>query len=109
MNSRSLQETCAIHVLPYGFFMCAKCMGAGSNFVLHRTIEDLWASKKMISWSWYHFAFTAEEANNEGSDFYILVCEESFQALEDDKKVDNCGQVVFWEEHIVDGSHYKNN
>jgi hypothetical protein len=54
-----------------------------------------------------HFAVIIEKGNNEGSIFWILICEEPLHVVEEERKIDSWGQVVFQGEHIVIGKYYK--
>ncbi len=38
-----------------------------------------------------HFAILVEEWNNEGSDFWILICEKPLHVVEEENKIDDWG------------------
>ncbi len=42
-----------------------------------------------------HFVIVAYEGNNEGSNFWIVICEEPLHVVEEERKFDNWGQVVY--------------
>jgi hypothetical protein len=43
----------------------------------------------------HHFAIIVKEGNNEGSNFWTLICEEPLHVVEQERKIDSGGQVVF--------------
>lgn len=54
-----------------------------------------------------HFAVVVDEGHNERFDFWIFICEEPFHAMEEERKVDNWGQVLYRGKQIVIGRYYK--
>jgi hypothetical protein len=54
-----------------------------------------------------HFAVVVDEGNNEGSNFWIFIWEEPLHVVEEEKKNDNWGQVVYKGEQIVIRRYYK--
>ncbi len=55
----------------------------------------------------HHFVVVAEEGNNEGSDFWIFICEKPLHDVEEEMKKDSWGKVVFQGRQIVIGKYYK--
>ncbi len=53
------------------------------------------------------FAIIVTKDNNEGDDFWILICEESLAMVEEVSKVDYWGQEVYRRKQIVVGKYYK--
>ena len=54
-----------------------------------------------------HFAVVADEGNSEDADLWILITEQTLQAVEEDSKEDCWGQKVYKGEQIVVGRYYK--
>ncbi len=78
------------YVAPFNLAWLEPCnaddVHADVEFVLKLEID--WKALVIIIEVGDHFVVVAEEGNSEGSDFWILICQESLHAMEEEMKED---------------------